>query len=62
LGRDVDLVTLKHSSTVFLVQVLANGQRVYCSETAQVMREEMVAYKSYAMLNEERKEILDTFS
>ncbi len=59
LGRDVDLVNLKNASTVFRMQVLATGQRIYCSETTRVMREEMIAYKSYAMLNEERKEIIE---
>lgn len=62
LGRDVDLVNMKHASTVFQIQVLANGKRVYCSDLTRATREEMVAYKSYAMLNEERKEILDTYA
>lgn len=60
LGRDVDLVNLKNVSTVFRMQVIATGKRIYCNETPRVMREEMIAYKSYAMLNEERKEIMET--
>lgn len=62
LGRDVDLVNLKHTSTVFQIQIIANGKRVYCSDPARAMREEMIAYKSYAILNEERKEILETYA
>lgn len=56
--REVDLISLTAASTVFNMQIIANGRLVFCNDDAQRMRYEMMAYKSYAMLNEERQEIL----
>lgn len=52
--RDVDLINLNTSSTVFKVQVVGNGKRIYCSNDTKRMYFEMRTFKSYAMLNEER--------
>lgn len=57
--RDVDLVNLSTASTVFSMQVIANGILVFCNDDTGRMRYEMVVYKSYALLNEGRSEILD---
>jgi len=56
--RDVDLINLNTSSTVFKAQVVGNGKKVYCSDETKRMYFEMRALKSYAILNEEREVIL----
>ena len=58
VGRDVDLVDLLTASTVFRIQVLANGERLYCSDCAEVEEFEDLVFSEYARLNEERREIL----
>ena len=57
--KEVDLVNLAIASTVFSMQVVAKGKLVFCNNDAQRMRYEMILFKSYAMLNEERREILN---
>ena len=56
--REVDLINLNTSSTVFKAQVVGNGKRIYCSDDTKRMYFEMRTLKSYAMLNEEREVIL----
>ena len=56
--RDVDLINLNTSSTVFKAQVVGTGKRIYCSDEIKRMYFEMRALKAYAMLNEEREVIL----
>ncbi|GAA0739148.1 type VII toxin-antitoxin system MntA family adenylyltransferase antitoxin [Clostridium oceanicum] len=56
--RDVDLVNLRDSSTVFKVQVVGNGKKIYCNDEKRRMYFEMRVFKEYALLNEERAEIL----
>ena len=56
--RDVDLINLNTSSTVFKAQVVGTGKRIYCSDDTKRMYFEMRTFKSYAMLNEEREVIL----
>ncbi len=58
LKRDVDLINLNTSSTVFKAQVVGTGKRIYCSDDTKRMYFEMRTFKSYAMLNEERDVIL----
>lgn len=58
LGRDVDLVDLNESTTVFQAQVVESGKWIYCSDNNRRMIFEMVALKKYAKLNEERACIL----
>lgn len=57
--RDVDLIDLKKSSTVFKAQVVGKGKVIYCLDENERMLFEMRSFKEYVMLNEERKEILD---
>lgn len=57
--RDIDLIDLKKASTVFKAQIIGNGKVIYCIDDTKRMYFEMYAFKDYALLNEERKEILD---
>jgi predicted nucleotidyltransferase len=59
LKRDVDLVDLNKASTVFKVQIIANGNCVYCSNDIRRAYFEMYAFKDYPTLNEEREIILN---
>lgn len=54
----MDLINLNASSTVFKAQVVSTGKIIYCSDETKRMYFEMRAFKSYAMLNEEREVIL----
>lgn len=56
--RDVDLINLKKSSTVFKAQVVGKGKIIYCSDNTKRQYFEMRAFKEYALLNEERECIL----
>lgn len=57
-NRDIDLIHLNSSSTVFKAQVVSNGKLIYCSNNKKRMYFEMYALKDYAFLNEEREVIL----
>ena len=57
--RDVDLVHVNSASSVFKVQITYNGKLIYCSNNNKRMAFEMRTLKEYAILNEERKEIVD---
>lgn len=59
LHREVDLINLSKSSTVFKVQVIGKGQVIYCTDDNRRMYFEMHAFKEYALLNEERQIILE---
>jgi len=58
LGRDVDLVDLAQSTTVFRMQVIAHGRRLWCADEVRVETFEDYIFSSYARLNEERRGIL----
>lgn len=60
LGREVDLVDLSKASTVFIAQVIGNKEILYCQDHTRKDYFELRALKEYALLNEERKEILET--
>jgi uncharacterized protein len=57
--RDVDLLDLRSVSTVMRLQVVAYGERIYCADKLSCDLYEVMAYSSYARLNEARKEILE---
>jgi predicted nucleotidyltransferase len=57
--REVDLINLNTSSTVFKAQVVGTGKYIYCSDDNKRMYFEMRALKEYALLNEERQVILN---
>jgi len=56
--REVDLINLNTSSTVFKAQVVGTGKIIYCRDETKRMYFEMRSFKAYAMLNEEREVIL----
>ena len=58
-GRDVDLIQLQKASTVFQAEIVSTGEMIYCENQARKEQFEMLAYKKYAKLNEERQPILD---
>lgn len=57
--REVDLINLNTSSTVFKSQVVGTGKNIFCSDDTKRMYFEMRALKEYALLNEEREVILN---
>ena len=59
LGREVDLIDIKKASTVFQAQIISTGLVIYSRDEKKRAVFEMVTYKSYARLNEEREEILN---
>lgn len=61
LGREVDLVDLTDSSTVFRFEVITTGRRILCADRDRVAEFEMYAYSDYARLNEERREVLEAY-
>lgn len=58
LKREVDLVNLMESSTVFKAQVVGTSKVIFCIDEYRRMNFEMRALKEYAFLNEEREPIL----
>jgi uncharacterized protein len=60
LGRDVDLVDLKQASTVFKAQIVGKGIIIFCSDETRKAIFQMMAFKEYAMLNEDRQIILES--
>ena len=59
LGREVDLVDLNQASTVFQMQVISSGKVIYCQNDTRRKLFEMVVFKKYTRLNEERRVILE---
>lgn len=59
LRRDVDLVNLQATSTVFQAQVVSTGEILFLQDEVLRANYEIRVYKEYAMLNRERKPILD---
>lgn len=57
--RDVDLIDLRKASTVFKAQIIGSGKVVYCIDDIKKAYFEMRSLKEYALLNEERQEILE---
>jgi predicted nucleotidyltransferase len=62
VGRDVDLIDLRKASTVLKAQITSKGRVIYSSGTIRQMEFGMQSLKEYALLNEERQEILDRFA
>ncbi len=57
LGKEVDLIDLKKSNTVFNIQVI-QGKLIYNNNNLKKMKFELKILREYAKLNEERREIL----
>ncbi|MDF2520825.1 MAG: polymerase subunit beta [Clostridia bacterium] len=59
LGRDVDLIDMSKASTVFKSIILGTGKIIYSSDENRKHEFQISTFKDYALLNEERKVILD---
>ena len=62
VGREIDLVDLRQASTVFKAQVLGSGQVIYSNDPKELADFQIRTLKEYALLNEERAEILRNIS
>jgi predicted nucleotidyltransferase len=62
LGREVDLIDLRKASTVMKAQIVGKGKLIYEQNPFQRKMFTMRVFKEYALLNEERKPILDRFT
>ncbi len=61
IKRDVDLVQLRNSSTVFQKQVVESGRLIYEKNPLFRQEFEVLVLKKYMKLSEERKEIIDNY-
>jgi len=59
LGRNVDLVDLKSTTTVMRAQIISTGRCLESHDDQARAEFEMYAYSDYARLNEERRELLN---
>ena len=59
LKRDVDLVDLSDSSTVFKAQVVGKGIIIYSKDERRRIEFQVRTLKEYAILNEDRQIVLD---
>lgn len=62
IDRDVDLIDLQKASTVFRFQVITTGTRIYCKDEKKCDVQENFYISRYLHLNEERAEILQSFT
>lgn len=62
VGREVDLVNLSQASTVFQAQILGLGHVIYSNAPQKLAEFQIRTLKEYALLNEERSEILRNIS
>lgn len=58
-GRDVDLVDLGRASSVFRMQVISGGRRLWCADLPRCEAFEDFVYSDFVRLNEERAGILE---
>ena len=59
LKKEVDLIDLNKASTVFKIQIIKTGKLIYNSNNLKKMYFQMRTMKDYAILNEERQEVID---
>jgi len=59
LKKEVDLIDLNKASTVFKTQIIKTGKLIYNSDNLKKMYFHMRTMKDYAILNEERQEVID---
>jgi len=59
LKKEVDLIDLSKTSTVFKIQIIKTGKLIYNSDNNRKMYFQMRTMKDYALLNEERQEIIN---
>lgn len=58
LKKDVDLVNLRHVSTVFQKEIIMAERRIFCADDYAADEFEMLVLSLYQKLNEERAELL----
>ena len=58
LGRNVDLLDLRSTTTVMRAQIISTGRCLKSHDDQARAEFEMYAYSDYARLNEERRELL----
>lgn len=61
LKKDVDLVNLRLTSTVFQFQIVNTGRLLYTADESAVQEFEMLTISLYQKLCEERRDILEEF-
>lgn len=61
VDKDVELIDLQKSSTVFRHQVCTTGHPIYCRDEVSLARFENLAISMYLRFQEERKEILQNY-
>jgi len=61
LGRNVDLINLRLTSTVLQNEILNTGRLIVDQEPEAIHEFEMRVLSDYPKLNEERKDILEAF-
>ena len=61
VNRSVDLINLRLVSTVLQKQVIEYGKVLACQDQYALQEFEMLTLSFYQKLNEERKEILQSF-
>lgn len=59
LGKNVDLIDMSKASTVFKAIILGTGKIIYSSDVNRKHEFQIKTFKDYALLNEERKVVLD---
>ncbi len=59
LGMDVDLIDLRAADTVMRAQVVSSGDCLLDIDSYKRELFEVMVYSAYALLNEERKGVLD---
>jgi len=61
IRREVDLVQLRMSSTVFQKEVVEHGRVIYEKDRGEREKFEILVFKKYARLNEERMKIIENY-
>lgn len=61
LHKEVDLLNARQVSTVFQKEIIGGGNLIYCGDRYAVDEFEMLVISCYQKLNEERREILESF-
>ncbi len=58
--KDIDLVNLRETSTVFKAQIVGKGKVIYFKDEKRLSDFRIRTLKEYVLLNEERKNILES--
>ena len=57
LKRDVDLVELKQTNTIFRFQIISKGDRIYCNNEKEIEAYESLVWSFYVRFKDERRAI-----